>query len=317
VVKTIRTTRKTAALTTCLALAIIPAAAYATSLAKAQGAGVADGKTAILTPEGTLIVPPPGAPLAIAPQVANAAETIHNGTTWGLVDGFSATTASGAYDSFGSCQDLRAGWYETNQGYLWGGHAGITLANLPASGTSICSGDGVGYSDGVNFGNQNWIQAGLVTFPGDSGAKWMCQSNVNGAMTTLYGTANTYGNGATEYAWFSRDSSGVWRTYRYDPGASYSTELGCTISHGDSGGAPLQAFGEIQGATNTSAVMGPWTMLDLRYEDTTGSWYNPSQLQATYAAGTPCPPYGAGTVTSGSFEAGSNEACSTGTTSYP
>jgi hypothetical protein len=111
--------------------------------------------------------------------------------------------------SFGSCQDLRAGWYETNQGYLWGGHAGITLANLPASGTSIC------------------------------------------------------------------------------------------------------------GATNTSAVMGPWTMLDLRYEDTTGSWYNPSQLQATYAAGTPCPPYGAGTVTSGSFEAGSNEACSTGTSSYP
>jgi hypothetical protein len=277
---------------------------------------VADGKTAILTPEGTLIVPPPGAPLAIAPQVADAGETITNGTPWGVVDAFSGPSVSPQYQSFGSCQDLRAGWYETNQGYLWGGHAGIALANLPASFTSICSGDGMGYSDGVNFGNQNWIQDGIVTFSGESSAKWMCQSNVNGVLTTKYGPANSYGNGATVYTWFSRDSSGVWRTYRYDTGP-YSVELGCTITHGDSGGAPLQAFGEIQGATDTNAVMGPWTMLDLRYEDTTGTWYNPTQLQALYASGTPCPPYGAGTVSSGSFVAGTNEACSTGTSPYP
>lgn len=312
------TKNKLAAATLCLLVAV-PLVDVASPIAGATPTigEVADGKTSILTPQGTWIVPPPGAPLAII-QETGSVTTETNATPWGAIDVFGAaappdasttTTASG-------CTRYRAGWYETNNYYLYGGHAGIKPQNLPLVPTSYCTGKGLGYTAGVAFGGEySWIQAGLVTFPGELSAKWMCQSNNNGALTTSYGPANAYGNGATVYTWFSRDSSGVWRTYRYDTGP-YSVELGCTLSRGSTNGEPLQTFGEIQGATSTLAPMGPWTIFDLRYQATSGSWYTPSQVQAHYP-GTPCPPYGAGTISSGAFTAGTGQACTTGTSSYP
>lgn len=309
---------KLAALSLCLLVAA-PLIDVASPLAGATPTlgGVADGKTAILTPQGTWIVPPPGAPLAIVADTPNVT-TETGGAPWG-VESVAEPSASSGASAMGvsACTRYRAGWYETNDWYIHGGHAGIRPANLPAVTTNYCAGTGMGYTAGVAFGGENsWIQAGLVTFTGELSAKWMCQSNVNGALTTKYGPANAYGNGATVYTWFARDSGGVWRTYRYESGA-YSVELGCTISRGSTNGEPLQAFGEIQGATSTSAPMGPWTMLDLRYLDTSGVWRVPTQLQAQYPGGTPCPPYGAGTVSSGAFVAGSGKACTTGTSSYP
>lgn len=312
------TKTKLAALSLCLLVAA-PFAHLASPLAGATPTidGVADGKTAILTPQGTWIVPPTGAPLLIAPNTESVS-TEFNGTPWGVGDVLAPPTAAGASNlATTSCTRYRAGWYETNDWYIHGGHAGIRPQNLPAVSASYCTGKGMGYTAGVAFGGEySWIQTGLVTFPGEVAAKWMCQANNNGAFTTKYGPANNYGNGATVYTWFARDSAGVWRTYRYEPG-SYSIELGCTIARGHTNGEPMQAFGEIQGATSTSAPMGPWTMLDLRYLDTGGTWRVPTQLQAQYPGGTPCPPYGAGTVSSGAFVAGSGQACTTGTSGYP
>jgi len=279
--------------------------------------GVADGKTAVLTPQGTWIVPPTGAPLAI---IASNEEitTVINGTQWGVAD-FSldaAPTDDIAPMATSSCSTYRAGWYETNQGYLWGGHAGIKPQSLPVDTSKYCAGTGMGYTDGVSFGGQNWIQAGLVIFPGETSAKWMCQANNGGSLTTNYGLANSYGNGATVYTWFARDSLGIWRTYRYDTGP-FSIDLGCTLVRGHTNGNPLQTFGEIQGATSTSAPMGPWTMFDLRYLGTDNVWRVPTTLQSYYSSGTPCPPYGAGMVSGGAFVAGSGKACTTGTSAYP
>ena len=279
--------------------------------------GVADGNTAILTPQGTWIVPPPGAPLAIRLET-DEITTVVNGSSWGMEPIAAPTLPATEPEALAlaSCTPYRAGWYETNNYNLYGGHAGIIPQNLPVNTANYCSGTGMGYTAGVSFGGPNWIQAGIVTFPGESTAKWMCQANNNGALTTNYGLPNSYGNGATIYTWFARDSLGIWRTYRYDTGP-FSVDLGCTIVRGSTNGEPLQAFGEIQGATSTSAPMGPWTMFDLRYMATNNVWYAPTQLQAHYKSGTPCPPYGAGVVSSGAFVAGSGQTCSTGTSPYP
>lgn len=303
---------KLALLSICLLVAT-PMAFFAAPAAATPTVG--DGMMAVLTPEGTWIVPPPGAPLVIiAPEDEGTTET--DGSSWGL-DPITPRSPGASTSLFDSCSNYRTGWYETNDYDVWGGHAGIRPQNLPPVMTDYCSGKGMGYTDGVAFGGENsWIQTGLAIFPGELLAKWMCQSNNNGALTTKYGSANAYGNGATVYTWFARDSGGTWRTYRYDTGP-YSVELGCTLSRDSTNGEPLQAFGEIQGASSTNAPMGPWTMFDLRYLDTSNTWYTPGQLMAHYGSGTPCPPYGAGTVSSGSFAAGSGQACTTGTTSYP
>ena len=279
-----------------------------------QDVGAADGKTAVLTPQGTWIVPPPGSPLTLVSDTADAT-TIADGTPWG-VEEITPESGSGESLSVASCTPHRAGWYATDNYDLWGGHAGIIPQNLPVATTEYCAGTGMGYTAGVSFGGPNWIQAGIVTFPGEVTAKWMCQANDNGALTTKYGPANAYGNGATVYTWFARDSSGIWRTYRYDTGP-YAVELGCTLSRGSTNGEPLQAFGEIQGATSTNTPMGPWTMFDLRYLGTDNVWRVPTQLNAHYRSGTPCPPYGAGTISGGAFVAGSGQACSTGAWAYP
>jgi hypothetical protein len=269
---------------------------------------LADGATPVLTPEGTWITPPPGAPLRILREAAHDMAHGPPAAAPGLGPVLGRSSAAAA------CTDYRVGWYETNSASLYGGHVGIKPQSMPPSTTSYCPGTGMGYSDGVSFDPSTWIQAGLVIFPGESGAKWFCQSNDNGATSTQYGPASAYANGATVYTWFSRDSSGVWRTYRYDTGP-YSIELPCTLARGASGN--LQTFGEIQGATSTSAPMGPWEMFDVRYQSTAGAWYTPSQMQAFYPGGTPCPPYGAGTIASGAFSPGSGASCATGTHTYP
>lgn len=280
----------------------------------AQSLPRADGKTPVLTPEGTWIVPPPGAPLQIVREDARNVTRVENGTPWGGAFLKSAhasptPTASGVESS---CSDYLVGWYETSASSVYGGHMGIHPQNMPPNPLWYCLNTGMGYTDAVSFGASSWIQAGLATFPGEVGAKWFCQSNNEGTTNTLYGPANAYGNGATVYSWFARDSSGVWRTYRYDTGP-YSVELGCTITRG--AGGNVQHYGEIQGATSTSAPMGPWTMFDLRYEATNGNWYAPSQLHTENGA--PCPPYGAGSVSGGSFAPGSGASCTTGTSPYP
>ena len=306
-------THKLALVALC-ALLLAPTFYHAAPVAAATG--VADGKTAILTPQGTWIVPPPGAPLLIAAAMDDAAAATDS-APWTVSNLSSTEPELSLATSTSSCTNHRAGWYATDNWNLWGGHAGIRPQNLPVNTAYYCPGKGMGYTTGVAFGGAyGWIQAGVVTFAGELTAKWMCQANDNGVLTTKYGPANAYGNGATVYTWFARDSSGVWRTYRYDTGP-YSVELGCTISRGDTAGEPLQAFGEIQGATSTSAPMGPWEMFDLRYLGTDSVWRVPTQLAAHYRSGTPCPPYGAGVVSGGSFTAGSGQACSTGTTSYP
>ena len=308
-----RKTHKITLVVTC-SLFLAPTVFDATPVATA--AGVADGTTAILTPQGTWIVPPPGAPLLIAAAIDEATIAVDS-TASTAADISGAPAEPSLTVTTLSCTNYRAGWYATDNWNLWGGHAGIRPQNLPVNTAYYCPGKGMGYTAGVTFGGAyGWIQAGVVTFPGELTAKWMCQANDQGAFTTKYGPANAYGNGATVYTWFARDSSGVWRTYRYDTGP-YSVELGCTISRGDTAGEPLQVFGEIQGATSTSAPMGPWEMFDLRYLGTDNQWRVPTQLQAHYRSGTPCPPYGAGVVSGGSFTAGSGQACSTGTTSYP
>lgn len=284
----------------------------------------ADGKTPILTPDGTWIVPPPGAPLLIVREAPGNYTTEAGATSWGPLDTLllshahspSTENANGegpATAAFG-CSSYKAGWYETNSASLYGGFVGIKPQNMPPNPLWYCTGKGMGYTDAVSFSPSSWIQAGLATFAGETGAKWFCQSNDSGSTSTSYGTASAYGNGATVYTWFARDSGGTWRTYRYDTGP-YSVQLPCSIVRGASGN--LQTFGEIQGATSTSAPMGPWQMFDVRYQDTSGAWYTPSQMQAYYPGGTPCPPYGAGTISSGAFSPGSGAACTTGTSSYP
>jgi hypothetical protein len=264
---------------------------------------LADGATAVLTPQGTWITPPPGAPMLILPAESSREETdertIVDEVTFGAL----------------ACTRYQVGWYETNSVGLHGGHAGIKPQNLPPNTQHYCTGMGMGYTAGVSFGSNSWIQAGLALFPGETAAKWFCQANDSGAKTTRYGSANAYGNNVTVYTWFARDSSGIWRTYRYDTGP-YSIELPCAISRG--AGGSLQVYGEIQGATSTSAPMGPWAMLDLRYLPSTGSqWYVPSQLATSYVGSTPCPPYGAGTVSGGTILAGTSRPCTVGTSAYP
>lgn len=301
-------------------LVVAPTLALHAGAAGGTPTRISDGKTAVLTPEGTWIVPPPGAPADIVREdPANISASQSRAASWGPIDLSTLPTVDLAPEaqsqaSATSCTDYKAGWYETNSASLYGGHVGIKPQNMPPNPLWYCTGLGMGYTDGVSFGPSSWIQAGLATFAGETGAKWFCQSNDNGATNTQYGTASAYGNGATVYTWFSRDSSGVWRTYRYDTGP-YSIELPCNISRGASGN--LQTFGEIQGATSTSAPMGPWTMFDVRYQATSGSWFAPTQMQAYYPGGTPCPPYGAGTITSGSFSPGSGATCTTGTSPYP
>lgn len=316
-VNTIRLNHHSVAILTLCLMLTGTTLALATDTSTAQPLTVSDGRTQVLTPQGTWIVPPPGAPLAIIAEPEEVA-VISNGTPWGLAD-FTpeATPTTGvAAMSTSSCTGYRAGWYATDQGYLWGGHAGIRPQNLPIDTSKYCPGTGMGYTDGVTFGMMSWIQAGVVIFPGETSAKWMCQANDDGTLTTKYGPANAYGNGATVYTWFARDSAGVWRTYRYDTGP-YSVELGCTIVRGHTNGDPLQVFGEIQGAMSTSAPMGVWSMFDLRYLGTDNVWRVPTNLQAHYKSGTPCPPYGAGSVLAGVINAGSGTACATGTSAYP
>lgn len=279
---------------------------------------VSDGKTPTLTPDGTWIVPPPGAPMLIVRE--DPANIFHDPAAlpWGAVDlaAEGADAAGPATEGFvaSSCTPYQVGWYETNLASLHGGHAGIIPQNLPPNTSGFCSGAGMGYSAAVSFGTNSWIQAGLAAFPGESAAKWFCQSNDSDSKSTSYGTANAYGNGATVYTWFARDSLGIWRTYRYDTGP-YSVQLPCSIVRGASGN--LQVLGEIQLASSTSAIMGPWKSFDLRYQSTSGTWYTPTQVQAIYPYSTPCPPYGAGTVASGGITMGSGLACTTGTSPYP
>jgi len=298
---------------------------YANAQDPAPSASVADGKTAILTPDGAYVTPPPGAPLRISREDPANVTRVQNATAWGITDlrtltpldlipRTNASPTGSAPASLTSCSEYETGWYETNSASLYGGHMGIHPQNMPPSFANYCSGSGMGYTDGVSFGTNSWIQAGLAIFPGETRAKWFCQSNDNGQITTLYGLANAYANGATVYTWFSRDSLGIWHTYRYDTGPA-SIELGCTIARGASGN--LQTVGEIQLASSTSAQMGVWQMFDLRYQATSGSWFVPSQLQAYYPFATPCPPYGAGSVASGTITAGSGQACTTGTRAYP
>ena len=282
--------------------------------------GVSDGKTPVLTPDGTWIVPPPGAPMLI---VREDPRNIHNDADaldWGAVDllrssadDLAPSNQSGEM-GIQSCVPYEVGWYETNLASLYGGHAGVIPRNLPPNTSNFCAGAGMGYSAAVSFGTYSWIQAGLAVFPGESSAKWFCKSNDSGTLSTSYGTANSYGNGATVYTWFARDSGGVWRTYRYDTGP-YSVQLPCSLTRGASGN--LQVLGEIQSASSTSAVMGPWDTFDLRYQSTSGTWYTPTQVQAMYPYSTPCPPYGAGTVSSGVITMGSSQSCTTGTSAYP
>lgn len=311
-----------------IVVAMLPLAAMAPASALAppvpHSPTIADGKTATLTPEGTLIVPPPGSPMTLIKEDPNAVTITHDALPWGPEDLHAGpeigpgTPISGPGGDLtaSTCTNYRAGWYETNDAAIWGGHMGIVPQNMPPSGSNYCSGTGMGFTDAVSFGGSNWIQAGLAIFPanGETSAKWFCQSNNNGVLDTRYGSANAYANGATVYTWFARDSSGVWRTYRYDTGPN-AVELGCTLTR--TTGGNLQTFGEIQGAISTSAAMGPWEMFDLRYLDTDNQWYRPTQLQAFYPGSTPCPPYGAGTVSAGAFTTGTGMACPTGTSPYP
>lgn len=279
-----------------------------------------DGSTPVLTPDGTWIVPPPGAPALIVREDPSNVYHDPDALEWGAADLlFSAAQEPAPSEDtrdvgIQSCVTYMVGWYETNLASLYGGHAGFIPRNLPPNTSHFCSGSGMGYSAGVSFGTYSWVQAGLAVFPGESSARWFCQSNDSGTLSTSYGTANAYGNGATVYTWFARDSSGVWRTYRYDTGP-YSVQLPCSITRGASGN--LQVVGEIQSASSTSAIMGPWEGFDLRYQDTGGTWYVPTQVQAMYPYSTPCPPYGAGTVSSGVITMGSGLSCTTGTSAYP
>lgn len=288
-----------------------PALGAAKNPAVQPGLLVSDGKTPVLTPQGTWIIPPPGAPMRIIEEDPGNYVTSTTAPAW-----MSAATQGDAQGDLGilSCTPYQAGWYATDSSSLYGGHMGIVPQNLPPDFTHICPGAGHGYTNGVSFGSTSWIQAGLAIFSGESSAKWFCQSNNNGAKSTSYGSANAYGNGTTVYTWFSRDSGGVWRTYRYDTGP-WSVQLPCNITRGASGN--LQVYGEIQLASSTSAPMGPWQMFDLRYQATSGAWYVPTQLQAIYPGSTPCPPFGAGTVSSGTITAGSGRTCATGTSPYP
>ncbi|MFA5862566.1 MAG: hypothetical protein WDA16_12815 [Candidatus Thermoplasmatota archaeon] len=317
-------------LLTGVAALLLPLAALAPASAIAPNSGgafpVADGKTPTLTPEGTLIVPPPGSPMLLVAADPSEVTIVTDALSWGPADITEATVGPGIGPGTPigeptggvgvlACTNYRAGWYETNDATIWGGHMGVIPANMPPTASNYCSGTGMGYTDAVSFGGSNWIQAGIVLFPNtETSAKWMCQSNNNGVLDTRYGTANSYANGATIYTWFARDSGGVWRTYRYDTGP-FAIELGCTLTRTTSGN--LQTFGEIQGGTSTAAAMGPWSMFDLRYLDTDNQWYRPSQVQAFYPGSTPCPPYGAGTVSGGTESVGSGKACTTGTSPYP
>lgn len=300
----------------CLAALVLPSIASST---EEPAAVVSDGKTSTPTGRGTFIVPPPGSPMRLVQEDPARVTIAADAHPWGPADltETANTQHEPARPSEGSadtCTNYRAGWYVTDASSLWGGHMGVIPRSLPPDTTYYCTGKGMGYTDGVAFGSNRWIQAGLAIFPGESSAKWFCQSNDSGTFDTRYGSANAYGNGTMVYTWFARDSGGTWRTYRYDTGP-WAVELGCTISAGASG--HLQVLGEIQGATSTSAPMGPWDMLDLRYLYTDNTWYVPTQVQAQYPGSTPCPPYGAGTVSSGYLYAGSGKACTTGTSAYP
>lgn len=192
-----------------------------------------------------------------------------------------------------ACTDYRAGWIENSYTSTWGGYQ-YYVPYEPVSFTSMCAGYGHGYTDGVSFGANSWIQAGIAQYASDhgagiDGAKWFCQSNNNGVLDTRFGPANQYTSGIGVDTWFDRDSAGIWHTYRYDTGP-YSIELGCTISRG--AGQAVQHFGELQGATSTLQQMGPWHLSDFKVRSATdGVWYQPSQVYAFYAS-TPCPPYG-------------------------
>ena len=212
----------------------------------AEGPLVADGNTPTLTPEGTFTTPPPGLPLVLVAEDPENAFLATEAFAWGPIDlnDPALRLESGTPREDGSpreepdvaasgCNKYVAGWYETNSASLYGGHVGIIPQNMPPSFSSYCSGSGMGYTDAVSFGTNSWIQAGLAIFPGELQAKWFCQSNNNGAITTYYGNANAYGNGANVYTWFSRDSSGVWRTYRYDTGP-FAVQLPCNITRGAS-----------------------------------------------------------------------------------
>ncbi|MFA5862877.1 MAG: hypothetical protein WDA16_14390, partial [Candidatus Thermoplasmatota archaeon] len=287
-------------------LAILPTFGAAENASIEPVLLVSDGKTPTLTPQGTWIIPPPGAPMRIIPEDPSNIVTDETSLDWMHQARAEEATVAGTMAA-GACVPYQTGWYETDSASLYGGHMGIVPQNMPPNTSNYCTGAGMGYTNGVSFGATSWIQAGLAIFPAESSAKWFCQSNNNGAKSTSYGSANAYGNGATVYTWFSRDSGGVWRTYRYDTGP-WSVQLPCSITRGTSGN--LQVYGEIQSASSTSAPMGPWKMFDLRYQATSGSWYVPTQVQAIYPGGTPCPPYGAGTVSSGTITAGSGQTCS-------
>lgn len=290
-------------------------AVNAKQLAPPSELQVSDGKTPIPTGHGTTIIPPIGAPMIILPDAEGVLdETALPWGVWDLTQDPASTPGTEGDVSTDACTNYRTGWYENSHPETSGGHMGAIMYT-PNSFTYFCAGSGLGYTNGVSFGGSNWIQTGKAMFSGETSAKWFCQANNNGALTTKYGPANQYASGTKHYLWFARDSGGTWRTYRYDPGGP-SYELGCTIVR--AAGGNVQFFGEIQSASSTSADMGPWRMDTFQFQDYwNGIWYLPPSVTAFYPGGTPCPPYGAHVITSGYTLPGSGQACTTGSSPYP
>lgn len=307
-----------------LAFACLPIFSVIATQPATSAPTLGDGTTPTVTPQGTFIVPPPGAPMLIvpAPDVVEVTDALGWGPEF-LPDPLAPSSPASAEGATGSrgdagalaCTNYRVGRYETNDFTISGGHAGIIPNNLPPDTSAYCAGTGMGYTVAVSLGANSWIQDGLAVMKGESRAKTFCQANNNGALTTRYGPANAYDNGATVFLWFARDSSGVWRTYYYQTGTP-SFDLGCSLT-APAASQPVQWFGEIQGATSTAAPMGWWWMYDFRYLHTGGSWYNPSTVRAFYPGATPCPPYGAGGVNQGFIKPGSGRPCDVGDSPYP
>lgn len=300
---------------------------------------VSDGTSPTLTPQGTYVTLPHGWPTTIVVDREGVDYLVMedaqlSGMTLTPEAGVDVPAApeSPSASTTSTCGPHKAGYRKANGfNYDKGVQVRITVSGLPYTMTDPClaSNSGVAFWPGVVFPDGHYIQIGYVAFKMDGGTSVRVFCQKKDGTTTLPYSTQTFGNGANLKFLITADTSGNWRTY-YAGTDGVVHQFGgtdCTLTgHATTEGQPAQFLGEVNWATltSTSTTMGPMRFSELAWLDDARRWHYTVSLTTRYEKGTTisssalaCPPYGAGTISSGAWSSGNGQSCSSGTFSYP
>lgn len=290
---------------------------------------VSDGVTPTATPDGTTVVLPEGWPAVIRKAVLGVEVTAWNDApVFGPIP-------MGEESGVGTlaCTRYHAGFVKDPAGFNMdlGLSARVKTQNLPFSVSAYCDSAASVFTPLLVFDNGDYGQAGWMVRKVDSGtsARFMCQTHHGTSYPTLTSTS-LFPNDRNFAFLVIKDSGGTWRTYYADIDFGGATvEIGCTIPsglHSTTEGNGGQWFGEISGETSTSGTMGPMRWTNVQWLDDARRWhttvtlqtaYNPAGPGGSWDAGSGCPPYGAGSISSGVLTPGSGSSCTEGNFAYP